>query len=158
VPLPGPALTRRAVMAGTCGAACAAVVTACASYGPGGASDPAPSTPAPSAGAPPAAAQPGGGGAAPGVARTADIPVGGGAVLAEQDLVITQPVAGQFRAFSATCTHQGCAVDEVADGTINCPCHGSRFAVEDGAVVDGPAGSPLPQRDVRVDGESIVLA
>ena len=52
---------------------------------------------------------------------------------------MTQPVAGTFKAFSATCTHQGCTVNEVAGGTINCPCHGSKFAVADGAPTAGPA-------------------
>jgi Rieske Fe-S protein len=149
---PAPVLTRRAAMAGVCGAACAAALSACASYGP--ASAPAPTAaPAP---APPAGPQPGG--SAPALARTADIPVGGGAVFAEQDVVVTQPTAGEFKAFSATCTHQGCTVEKVEGGTIDCPCHGSRFAVEDGAPVAGPANRPLPERAISVDGQSIVLA
>jgi len=61
--------------------------------------------------------------------------------------VVTQPVSGTFKAFSATCTHQGCAVSEVANGTINCPCHGSRFAVADGSVTAGPATTPLARKD-----------
>jgi Rieske Fe-S protein len=148
-------LTRRAVVAGACGTACIAALSACASYRSG--------APAPAAQqVPPAApADP----SAPGVAAgpaplvsTSAVPVGGGVVLAEQDVVVTQPVAGEFHAFSATCTHQGCAVDEIADGTINCPCHGSQFAVGDGSVVAGPARSPLPGRAIRVEGGSIVLA
>jgi Rieske Fe-S protein len=79
-------------------------------------------------------------------------------VFAEQDIVVTQPEAGQFRAFSATCTHQGCPLTEVADGTINCNCHGSKFAVADGAVVDGPAKTSLPERGIAVTGEEILLA
>jgi Rieske Fe-S protein len=154
---PAPVLTRRAAMAGVCGAACAAALSACASYGP--ATAPAPTAaPAP---APSAGPQPGGsgtGGSASALARTADIPVGGGAVFAEQDVVVTQPAAGEFKAFSATCTHQGCTVDKVEGGTIDCPCHSSRFAVEDGAPVAGPANRPLPERAIRVDGQSIVLA
>jgi Rieske Fe-S protein len=46
----------------------------------------------------------------------------------------------------------------VADGTINCNCHGSKFAVEDGSVVDGPADAPLPERGISVTGEQILLA
>jgi Rieske Fe-S protein len=84
--------------------------------------------------------------------------VGGGVVLAAQNLVVTQPQAGTFKAFDAACTHQGCAVNEVADGTINCPCHGSRFAVSDGAPTEGPATQPLPERTVAVQGASVVLA
>ena len=63
--------------------------------------------------------------------------------------MVTQPAAGEFRAFSATCTHQGCAVGDVTDGTINCPCHGSKFAVADGAVVDGPARRPAARAQHR---------
>jgi nitrite reductase/ring-hydroxylating ferredoxin subunit len=143
-PPPG-ALTRRAVVAGGCGLACAAALTACAGYGAG--------QPAPPPAAAPAA---GGGGAA--LARTADIPVGGGKVFADRNLVVTQPVAGTFKAFSATCTHQGCLVNEVAGGTINCPCHGSKFAVADGAVTAGPAGSPLPAKEITVQGDAITAA
>jgi Rieske Fe-S protein len=144
--------TRRAVIAGACGAACATALSACTTYGPGGpAAASAPSAPA----APTAQAAPG---AAQGVASTADVPVGGGTILADQELVITQPVAGQFQAFSTTCTHQGCAVSEVADGTIICPCHGSKFAIADGSVVDGPASAPLERRNINVEGDSIVLA
>jgi Rieske Fe-S protein len=150
-------LSRRAVVAGACGTACVAALSACASYrsgAPAPAAQQVPSTPGPAdpsaAAAAPAAAAP--------LVSTSDVPVGGGVVLAEQDVVVTQPVAGEFHAFSATCTHQGCAVDEIADGTINCPCHGSQFAVGDGSVVAGPAGSPLPERAIRVEGDSIVLA
>jgi Rieske Fe-S protein len=71
---------------------------------------------------------------------------------------VTQPVAGTFKGFSATCTHQGCKVKEVVGGTINCPCHGSRFSVVTGAVVNGPATSPLPPVNVKVQGTSIVQA
>ena len=70
--------------------------------------------------------------------RVADVPVGGGVVLKDAKVVVTQPAAGQFHAFSAVCTHKQCLVSQVADGTIDCPCHGSRFDAE-GRVVMGPA-------------------
>ncbi|MEJ3655143.1 Rieske (2Fe-2S) protein [Actinomycetes bacterium KLBMP 9759] len=85
------------------------------------------------------------------------IPVGGGTIFTEQGIVVTQPVAGTFRGFSAECTHQGCAVTTVADGTINCPCHGSSFAVADGAPVAGPADRPLATRPVRLTGEGQIV-
>jgi nitrite reductase/ring-hydroxylating ferredoxin subunit len=139
---------RRAVLAGGCGAACAVALGACAGYGAGGpAPAPAPA-PAPGAGSL--------GGASPALVPVADVPVGGGVVLAAQGLVVTQPTAGTFKAFSATCTHQGCTVNEVADGTINCPCHGSRFAVADGRPTAGPAKRPLPETAVKVQGNAIV--
>lgn len=92
------------------------------------------------------------------LAPTTDIPVGGGTVFAEQGVVVTQPTAGEFKGFSATCTHQGCTVGSVSDGTINCPCHGSRYSIEDGAVEGGPAPSPLPSVELTVKGGEITLA
>ncbi|MBO4272652.1 Rieske (2Fe-2S) protein [Microbispora triticiradicis] len=90
--------------------------------------------------------------------RTGDVPVGGGHVLSDLDVVVTQPEAGTFKAFSALCTHRGCRVDEVSDGEIVCPCHVSRFAITDGSVTDGPAGQPLPSFKLKVSGDEIVVA
>ncbi|MGQ9350912.1 QcrA and Rieske domain-containing protein [Mycolicibacterium gilvum] len=87
------------------------------------------------------------------LASTSDVPVGSGTIVGE--VVVTQPVAGEFKAFSAVCTHTGCLLNKVADGTIDCPCHGSRFSL-DGAVVNGPAEKPLQPVAVRVQGDSIV--
>jgi Rieske Fe-S protein len=89
--------------------------------------------------------------------------VGGGLVVSEHRVVITQPTAGDFRAFSAICTHLGCTVTSVSDGTINCPCHGSRFSIEDGSVVEPALGSsaqqpPLPAAAITVNGDAIELA
>ncbi|WP_392969059.1 Rieske (2Fe-2S) protein [Streptomyces sp. LN245] len=92
------------------------------------------------------------------LATTSDIPVGGGTIFKDQKVVVTQPAKGGFKAFSAVCTHQGCLVDKVADGTIDCPCHGSKFSVEDGAVKAGPAPRPLPAEKITVEGNSIRLA
>jgi nitrite reductase/ring-hydroxylating ferredoxin subunit len=101
----------------------------------------------------------GGGGAQAGaLAKTSDVPVGGGTVIEGEKLVITQPTEGDFRCFSAVCPHRGCTVDSVADGVINCPCHGSKFSVEDASVADGPASEPLSRKQIKVQGDSIVLA
>ena len=89
---------------------------------------------------------------------TADVPVGGGIVLSDEQVVITQPTAGEFHAFTAVCTHAQCLVTAVSDGTINCPCHGSQYAIEDGSVVGGPAPAPLAEVDFTVDGDQITLA
>lgn len=91
------------------------------------------------------------------LARTADIPVGGGKVLADKGVVITQPKAGEFLAFSSKCTHAGCAVSGVKDGVIVCPCHQSHFDMSDGSVKSGPAGSPLPPTPIQVVGDEISL-
>ncbi|MFG3107690.1 Rieske (2Fe-2S) protein [Streptomyces tendae] len=97
-------------------------------------------------------------GAGAALAATADIPEGGGKVFPDQKVVVTQPAAGDFKAFSATCTHQGCAVKSVADGVINCPCHNSSFSITDGSVQGGPAPKPLPAVQITVSGDSIRLA
>lgn len=82
--------------------------------------------------------------------KSADVPVGGGTILKEEKLVVTQPTAGSFRCFSAVCTHQGCLVNKVEEGTIDCPCHGSKFKVTDGAVAKGPATKPLEEKKITV--------
>ncbi len=92
------------------------------------------------------------------LAATADIPEGGGKVFADRKVVVTQPVAGDFKAFSATCTHQGCAVQSVSDGVIKCPCHHSSFSITDGSVQGGPATKPLPAVEISVSGDAIRLA
>jgi Rieske Fe-S protein len=129
----------------------AAALAACTTYGKkltentGPSPTQAPSTP----GTPPAAAAP-----TNGLAKTADVAVGSGVIVG--DVVITQPSSGVFHGFSTTCTHAGCAVTEVRGGTINCPCHGSRFKL-DGSVANGPATRPLEAKTVAVQGDSIVL-
>jgi Rieske Fe-S protein len=89
--------------------------------------------------------------------RTSEIPVGGGKIFTAIAVVVTQPVAGDFKAFSATCTHQGCLLDSVDGGTINCPCHASKFSIRDGTVVQGPAERPLPVKKITVADGSISL-
>ena len=89
---------------------------------------------------------------------TADVPVGGGVVLDAEKIVVTQPTEGEFKAFSAICTHQGCPVGGVDDNTITCPCHGSQFSAEDGSVTTGPATAPLTAIEVQVKGGSVVRA
>jgi nitrite reductase/ring-hydroxylating ferredoxin subunit len=98
-----------------------------------------------------------------GLVARADVPLGGGVILGDQNVVVTQPSKGTFEGFSATCTHQGCILASVAGGTINCGCHGSQFSITDGSNVAGPSGSPagsvapLPKVAVRAKGAEIVL-
>jgi Rieske Fe-S protein len=156
--------TRRAVLAGAVGAGAAAVVAACGGGGSdsgssgsngqvqdtttqdppvaGGASTPAESTDP----------------AANGLTATSEIPVGGGKIFDAQKVVVTQPAAGQFKAFSAICTHLGCTVGSVSGGLIKCPCHGSRYSIQDGSVKGGPAPKALPAKQVTVTGNQIIVA
>jgi Rieske Fe-S protein len=135
------ALSRRSLLASV-GLAAAALggLSAC---GGGGTSD---------QGAPSAA-----GSAGPVTAKTSDIAVGSGTIFAAGQAVITQPTAGAFKAFSSICTHAACPVATVTD-TINCNCHGSKFSLLDGSVVNGPATRPLPARTVTVEGGSVSVA
>ncbi|GHI09298.1 hypothetical protein AQI88_31545 [Streptomyces cellostaticus] len=100
------------------------------------------------------------GGAAGGtaLAKTSDIPEGGGKIFKDKGVVVTQPTAGTYKAFSSKCTHQGCAVGSVASGVIVCPCHNSHFSVEDGSVKQGPATQALPAAKITVSGDEIKLA
>lgn len=140
-----PAIGRRAAIAGA-GAAALGVVAACSSGGSasggsaGGQSSDLPE------GAPGTVLGP-----------VSDVPVGGGVVFADQQVVVTQPDPGRFQGLSTVCPHQGCSVNAVRDGQVICPCHGSRFAL-DGAVLQGPAQSPLGRRAVAVQGQNITLA
>jgi len=151
-----PVFSRRRVLAGaTVGGLALPLLSAC---GGGGSSTGSSGDPAPATGG----GQSKGGGAQPLVA-TSDVPVGGGVVLASQDVVVTQPKKGTFEGFSATCTHEGCILSNVASGTINCGCHGSQFSITDGSNVAGPNGEPagsvgaLPRRPVKVKGPNVVL-
>ncbi|MFJ4715168.1 Rieske (2Fe-2S) protein [Streptomyces sp. NPDC088785] len=137
---PGPC--RRSVVAAVGAAGIAAALTACGSGDDGG-SEPAGRATAADGGA---------------LARTSDIPEGGGKIFADQGVVVTQPRKGEFKAFTATCTHQGCKVTKVEGGTIDCPCHGSKFSIEDGSVKNPPATQPLPAKQIKVSGDSITLA
>jgi Rieske Fe-S protein len=87
----------------------------------------------------------------------ADIPVGGGKIYTAAKIVVTQPSKGEYKAFSAICTHVGCLCNVVADGTINCPCHGSKFKITDGSVVTGPAPTSLAAKTITVTNGKILL-
>ncbi len=151
-----PPHSRRALLVGA-GVTCAAALTGCTTYNAnnGGIAGPPPSSSAPTTAAASAATSPA---AAPAnlLTTTAQVPVGGGMIITGKNVVVTQPTANTFKAFSAICTHQGCIVDAIADGTIDCPCHGSKFSVKDGSVVNGPASRPLQRVAIKVQGTSIL--
>jgi Rieske Fe-S protein len=89
--------------------------------------------------------------------QATQVPVGGGMVFTAAKVVVTQPAKGKYKAFSAICTHVGCLCDAVANGTIDCPCHGAKFSIASGAVVAGPAPTALPGREVTVMDGKIIL-
>ncbi|MCX4740500.1 Rieske (2Fe-2S) protein [Streptomyces antibioticus] len=162
-PSSGPA--RRTVVTAAGAAGLAVALTACGGSDDGGASSSVSSGGASGGGS--AGASSGGtgggdnaaGGAGSGaLTTTADIPEGGGKVFGSEKVVVVQPSAGTYKAYSAVCTHAGCGVKSVADGVINCPCHNSNFSIEDGSVKSGPATKPLPEVKITVSGDSISLA
>jgi Rieske Fe-S protein len=118
------------------------------------ASDSATPSPTPSETASTAASEP----AADALTSTGAVPQGGGKIFADEQVVVTQPTAGEFKCFTAICTHQGCVVSSVEGGSINCACHGSRFSIADGSVEAGPASSPLSEVPISVQGKSISLS
>ena len=135
------ATTRRTVLAGAAGVSAAALLAGCRSDWP--------------AASPPVAAPP-----PPGtdiLGKVSDIPLGGGVIFADKGVVVTQPSLGEYRAFSATCTHKGCIVAAVQNNIISCKCHNTKFSATDGAVEGGPATTPLPAKPIRVDGDNIEL-
>lgn len=75
------------------------------------------------------------------IATTTDIPVGGALILVDEQLVVAQPTAGTFLAFSAVCPHQGCIIDKVDKAAVVCPCHKAAFSLADGTNTVGPGGA-----------------
>jgi Rieske Fe-S protein len=160
--------TRRSLLLGAGVLGVAGVLTACSTAAvpydandAGQAPDTAPSAAGGGAAGRPAAQASGtaGGSAQAGtlLGPTSAVPVGGGTIYTSAKVVVTQPTAGEFKAFSAVCTHVGCLCNQVAAGTIDCPCHGSKFKITDGSVVAGPALAPLPAKSITVSGGKILL-
>ncbi|MFE2642157.1 Rieske (2Fe-2S) protein [Streptomyces nigra] len=142
-PKPGP--SRRTVVAAVGAAGLAVALTACGSEDEASGSS-----------TEQGAAAGGGGGAA--LAKTADIPEGGAKVFDAEKVVVSQPAAGDFKAFSTICTHQNCPMTDLKEDTLSCACHGSQFSVLDGSVKKGPSTQPLPAKKIDVAGGSITLA
>jgi len=144
-PIQAPGTTRRALLLGAGAIGAAGVLAACGSSSP--------TTTNPGNGG-----NGGGAPASPQPVKVSDVPVGGGAIFADQNFVVTQPIAGQFKAFSATCTHQQCLVSRIQGDKIICPCHGSQYNIADGSVAVGPATRPLPARTATVTGDTITVS
>ncbi len=142
-----PISRRTVIMNAGLAAAALAGLSSCTNYGTAPVSEP---SAAATSGAPT-------GGTGTGLtAPAADIPVGSGKIFPDAATVITQPKAGEFKAFSAICTHQSCTVATVTN-TINCDCHGSKYSITDGSVVNPPAPNPLPAKTIKVDGDTLTV-
>ncbi|MBM2615371.1 Rieske (2Fe-2S) protein [Actinoplanes sp. LDG1-06] len=159
----GAASTRRVVLLGAGAAGATAVLAACGtsststnSNGSDFSDNPGPAgSAAPGGGNDSGSGSNGGSGGAT-LAAVGDVPEGGGII--QGDYVITQPTAGQFKAFSKVCTHAGCDVNKIDGGQIACPCHNSKFSIDTGEPTSGPATKALPETKVKVDGDNIVAA
>lgn len=139
--MPDQTPSRRSVVAGVAaGGLALPLLAACGSIGPDSATGPAPTTKKPRE-----------------LAATSAIPVGGGTIFKDAEVVVTQPTKGDFKCFTAVCTHQGCIVGTVSGGEIHCPCHGSAFSITDGSVKNGPATRPLHAEEFRVKNGKIEL-
>jgi Rieske Fe-S protein len=159
--------TRRGMLAGVGLVGLAGAITACSSGSSsstsvaagGGATAAAPTTA--SAAASSAATSSGtsgsGSAASSALTSTSKIPVGSGMIFTAAKVVVTQPTSGEYKAFSAVCTHMGCIVNQISGGDIICPCHGSHYSIKTGDVVSGPAPRPLPAEKIKVTGDSIFL-
>lgn len=97
---------------------------------------------------------------ASGLVALADVPVGGGTIVDGPDgpVLVVQPAAGQVKAFTAICTHEGTELPAPEDGVVTCPKHFSEFDPATGAVLRGPAMDALSVVNVRLDGDQVVLA
>jgi len=148
--------TRRAVLGGVAAVGAGAVLAACGSDEPkdsaGGGSD---SSSGDSGSGDSGSGDAAGGGA---IGKTADVPVGGGTVFQKQKVVVTQPSEGDFKAFTAVCTHSGCTVGSVKGDTIQCNCHGSQYSAADGSVKKGPAPKALAAKKVTIEGDNIIVS
>ena len=103
----------------------------------------------------------GGGGSASAsgsIGKTSQVPVGGAKIFKAEKVMVSQPSEGEFKAFSTVCTHQGCPITKMDGDEIECGCHGSRFAVADGSVVNGPATKPLEELKATVKGDNLTVS
>ena len=142
---PSPEISRRTVLAASATGAGALALVACSSPSGSGSGSGGGTTPSAAAGEK--------------VIALADVPVGGctPAKVGGADAIVSRPTATTVACFSAICTHQGCTVQPNGH-ELDCPCHGSRYNAFTGAVLNGPAPSPLPKIAVQVQGADVVTA
>ena len=139
-------ISRRGVIASAVGVSAVAALTACTPEVTNLGSTPEPTTPTTSG---PVA-----------VAKITDIPIGSGKKFDVEGtpILITQPRAGEFRGFSAVCTHAGYVMNNVANSEIKCDNHGALYSADDGSVISGPAPRALGKVEVTVDGDDVLVS
>jgi Rieske Fe-S protein len=153
-------VARRAVLTAGAVAAGTAVLAACSSSAgkPKAAASDAAGSGAPAASGSGGSA--GGSGHDTALATLDDIPVGQAVSVKLPDGkpgIVSRPTATTAACFSAICTHEGCTV-KPAKTSLNCPCHGSRYNTATGAVLQGPAPSPLAKVSVTVKDGKVISA
>ena len=94
--------------------------------------------------------------------KLSSVPVGGNhsfALASGEQAILFRTKKGIF-AYSKTCTHQGCTVEySPSNKKLICPCHSANFDPFNGAKVTiGPANTPLPKINVKIQGNWVVLA
>ena len=152
--------TRRVVLLGAGAVGAAGLMAACGADEPSGAA----STNAPAVASGPGGETTTGGAPTTGSGiKVADIPVGGGMYFPDGHFIVTQPTAGDIKAFDATCTHMACTVSAISGGLMTCECHGSQFRIADGSVARGPnTGQPLTRGlaplNVTVTGDTVTVS
>ncbi len=92
------------------------------------------------------------------IATVDQVPVGKGiSVTVEQTpILLAQPEAGTFVAYSSKCPHQGCVVG-VDQANFLCPCHNSGFDFAEGKPQFGPAREALEQLTCEVHGDDVMV-
>ena len=139
-------ISRRGVIASAVGVSVVAALSACSTEVSNLTSTPAPDEPKTSA---PVA-----------VAKTTDIPIGSGKKFDVEGvpILITQPRAGEFRGFSAVCTHAGFVMSNMANSEIKCDNHGAVYSADDGSVLSGPAPRALGKVTVTIEGDDVLVS
>jgi nitrite reductase/ring-hydroxylating ferredoxin subunit len=139
-------ISRRGVIASAVGVSAVAALSACSPEVTELTSAPAPEAPATTE---PVA-----------VAKTSDIPIGSGKKFDVEGvpILITQPRAGEFRGFSAVCTHAGFVMTNMANSEIKCDNHGALYSADDGSVISGPAPRALGKVTVTVEGDDVLVS
>ncbi|MEL4504096.1 Rieske (2Fe-2S) protein [Luteococcus sp. H138] len=93
--------------------------------------------------------------AGPTSVKAAEVPVGSAKIIEDSNFVVSQPTAGEYKAFTRLCPHAGCKVSQVEKAEIVCTCHNSRFSAADGSRLSGPAAAGLGKATAKLEGDTV---